>query len=139
MSSFLSAAARAKGGGATYFELVDEGSGRILVPHLEIAVDRSSRNRGLLGRDGLPEGHALAIAPTNAVHTFFMRFPIDIVFVARSGRVVKVCEAVRAWRIAIGLGAFAVVELAAGGAALARIVPGLHVVARTTVPPITEP
>lgn len=139
MSSFLSAAIRSQGEGAAHFELVDAGSGRILVPHLEIAVERTARNRGLLGRDGLPDGHALAIAPTNAVHTFFMRFPIDIVFVARSGRVLKVREAVPAWRIAIGLGAFAVVELAAGGASRAGIVTGLHVLARVAVPAPTEP
>jgi uncharacterized protein len=51
------------------------------------------------------------------VHTFFMRFPIDIVFVTRAGRVVKVRESVPARRIAIALRAFAVVELAAGCAA----------------------
>lgn len=116
------------------FELVEQETGRVLVPHLEIAGDSESRRRGLLGRDGLPDGAGLAIAPTNAVHTFFMRFPIDIVFVTRAGRVLKVREAVPAWRIAIGVGAFAVVELAAGGAARAGLVPGLHVTARYVVP-----
>jgi len=138
MSSFLSAAASGGGAAGGHFELVERDTGRVLVPHLEIAGDSASRRRGLLGRDGLPDGAALAIAPTNAVHTFFMRFPIDIVFVTRAGRVLKVREAVPAWRIAVGLGAYAVVELAAGGAARAGIVPGLHVVARRAVPGVTS-
>jgi uncharacterized membrane protein (UPF0127 family) len=56
----------------------------------------------------------MLIAPTNAVHTFFMRFPIDIAFVTRQGRVVKTCSGLRPWRIAASFGAYAVVELPAG-------------------------
>jgi uncharacterized membrane protein (UPF0127 family) len=56
---------------------------------------------------------ALIIAPCNSIHTFFMRFAIDVVFVARDGRVVHVSRAVPAWRLRLALRAFAVVELAA--------------------------
>ena len=118
MSSFLAGVARAEPN--TRFQLVDQ-SGRVLVPVLEMAIDSASRKKGLLGRESLPEVVALVIAPTNAVHTFFMRFPIDIVFVARDGRVVKVRRAVPAWRMAAAWGGYAVVELAAGGADLAGI------------------
>lgn len=121
MASFLSAVSKA--GPGARFELVVEPSGRIAVPELEVALDSATRKKGLLGREGLPEGSGLVIAPTNAVHTFFMRFPIDIVFVTRAGEVIKLCRAVHAWRIAAALRAYAVVELAAGGAARA----GLHV------------
>src|SRR5215210_4771925 len=61
---------------------------------LETAFSSSDRNRGLLGRDSLAPGHALIIAPTNLVHTFAMRFPIDIIFVAKDGRIIKVSRAV---------------------------------------------
>jgi hypothetical protein len=81
---------------------------------VETAFDSADRRRGLLGRDALAEGHALVIAPTNLVHTFAMRFAIDIIFVARDGRVLKVRKAVPPRRIAGSLRAFAVVELAAG-------------------------
>jgi uncharacterized membrane protein (UPF0127 family) len=81
---------------------------------LELAADSSSRNRGLLGRDSLAPEHALILAPANVVHTFFMRFPIDILFVARDGRVLKVRHSVAARRVAGSLRAFAVIELAAG-------------------------
>jgi uncharacterized membrane protein (UPF0127 family) len=92
-------------------------TGRIAVSRLEPAFDSASRRRGLLGRDGLPGGAAMVLAPCRAVHTWFMRFPIDLVFVARDGRVVKVCEAVGPWRVRIALGGFAVIELNAGTAA----------------------
>src|SRR5512139_3009237 len=77
------------------------------------AFDSAGRRRGLLGRDSLPEGSALIIAPSNAVHTFFMRFPIDIAFVRRDGRVLKVRSSVGPWRLAASLRAYAVVELPA--------------------------
>ncbi|HET9832290.1 MAG TPA: DUF192 domain-containing protein, partial [Vicinamibacterales bacterium] len=57
---------------------------------------------------------AMILAPCSAVHTFFMRFSIDVAFVARDGRVIKVRTTVAPWRIAAAFGAFAVIELAAG-------------------------
>jgi uncharacterized membrane protein (UPF0127 family) len=87
-----------------------------LATHVEIALDSASRKRGLLGRTSLAPGHALVIAPSNGVHTFFMKFPIDIVFVARDGTVVKIAPAVKASRIAFAWRGFAVIELAAGAA-----------------------
>jgi uncharacterized membrane protein (UPF0127 family) len=85
-----------------------------IATHLETAFESASRNRGLLGRTGLPPGHALIIAPSNMVHTFFMRFPIDLLFVARSGDVLKIRTHVPSRRIVGSLKAFAVIELAAG-------------------------
>jgi uncharacterized protein len=88
---------------------------RVVATRLETAFDSAERRKGLLGRDGLPRGHALVIAPCSLVHTFRMRFAIDILFVARDGRVLKVRRAVPPSRIAGSLRAFAVIELAAGG------------------------
>jgi uncharacterized membrane protein (UPF0127 family) len=93
-------------------------NGRIVAEDLWTAFDSATRRRGLLGRDSMPEGSALIIAPCSSIHTFFMRFPIDIAFVARDGRVVSVRTALPAWRIALALRAYAVVEFPAG--ALAR-------------------
>lgn len=89
-------------------------SGRLLARRVELAIDSQSRRRGLLGRDTFEEGLALVIAPCNAIHTFFMRFAIDAVFVARDGRVLKTCATVPRRRIAFSLGAFAVIELPTG-------------------------
>jgi uncharacterized membrane protein (UPF0127 family) len=97
----------------------DAASGRVLVSRLEGAFDSATRKKGLLGRDRLEPGEGLVIAPCGGVHTWFMRFPIDVVFVARDGRVVKVREAVQPWRIALALTAFCAIEVAAHGAAAA--------------------
>lgn len=89
-------------------------NGRILANELETAFDSTSRRRGLLGRGGLPDGAALVIAPCGAVHTFFMRFPIDLVFASRDGHVVKTRSTVPPGRVSGTLRAFAVIELPAG-------------------------
>ena len=94
--------------------LVNERTGSIVAQTVEVAVDSRSRRLGLLGRTGLPERHALVIAPCSAVHTWFMRFPIDVLFVARDGRVVKIVNRIGAWRVTASLGAFAAIELPAG-------------------------
>jgi len=95
-------------------------SHRTLVSRVHAAVDSTSRKRGLLGRASLDDA-ALVIAPCNAVHTFFMRFPIDILFVDRQGRVLRVARAVPPWRIAWAWRAFAVIELAATAASRIQV------------------
>ena len=95
-------------------QLVNVDRGTVLATRVEPAFESAARNRGLLGRDSLPAGNAMVIAPSNAVHMFFMRFPLDIVFVAKDGTVVKACPNVRPWRIALAWRAFAVVEGAVG-------------------------
>lgn len=103
-------------------------SGRPVATVLEAALDSASRNRGLLGRDSLPPGHALVIAPTNLVHTFSMRFDIDIIFVSRDGRVLKRRSRVPPRRIVGAFGGFAVVELAGGQLELSDTQVGDHLV-----------
>ena len=99
-------------------------SGLVVASVVETAVTSEDRRKGLLGRDGLPPGHALVIAPTNLVHTFAMRFSIDILFVRRDGQVVKVSPAVPKRRIVGAWGGFAVIEMASGSAAQSDTRPG---------------
>jgi hypothetical protein len=73
-----------------------------------------TRMRGLLGRDGLTPGEGLLIRPAWSIHTLFMRFPIDAVFVGRDGTVVRIAHDLAPWRAASQRGARAVLELAAG-------------------------
>jgi uncharacterized membrane protein (UPF0127 family) len=87
---------------------------RALATTIEPAFDSPSRNKGLLGRSGLPEGSAMILAPSNSIHTFFMQFPIDVMFVSRDGRVVRISRDVQPWRIRFGLRAFAVIEFPSG-------------------------
>jgi uncharacterized membrane protein (UPF0127 family) len=81
---------------------------------VEIARTSETRRRGLLGRDSLAPSTALVIAPCSAVHTFFMRFAIDVVFIDRRGRVLKIVRNLKPWRIAGSLRAYGAVEMAAG-------------------------
>jgi uncharacterized membrane protein (UPF0127 family) len=85
----------------------------ILARHVHAALDSASRRRGLLGRTGLQD-EALIIAPSTAIHTFFMKFPIDVVFADRDGRVTRTCPVVRPWWLAATLRGFAAIELEAG-------------------------
>jgi uncharacterized membrane protein (UPF0127 family) len=87
---------------------------RVLASRIEPAFDSSSRRRGLLGRSELPDGTAMVLAPCNSIHMFFMRFAIDVVFVNRTGEVVKTYPLVRPWRIRLAARGFAAVELPEG-------------------------
>ena len=126
MTSFLDPLLRADPSSCA---LANDRSGRVVAGTLLTAFDSSSRRRGLLGRDSLPEGSALVIAPSNAIHTFFMRFAIDVAFVSRTGRVLKIRSGMPPWRIAGAWGGFAVIELAAGALARSDTRPGdtLHI------------
>lgn len=111
MPSFLTPLLRTSGSG---YALRNLRNGRVVAESLLTAFDSSSRRRGLLGRSSLPPGTAMIIAPSNAVHTFFMQFPIDIAFIAKDGRVLKVRSAVPARRMVASLRAHAVLEMSAG-------------------------
>jgi hypothetical protein len=91
-----------------------EGSGVVLASRIEVAGDSASRRKGLLGRERFDPGEAIVIAPCQGVHTFGMRFAIDIVAVARDGLVVKIRSHVPRRRIVIALNAFAIIELPSG-------------------------
>ena len=87
---------------------------RMVARTLLTAFDSASRRKGLLDHASLAEGSAMIIAPTSAIHTFAMRFAIDVIFVSKDGRVLKVRPHVRPRRIAAAWRAFAVVEMASG-------------------------
>ena len=79
------------------------------------------RMRGLLGRGGLEPGSGMLIDASPSVHMFFMRFAIDVVFVDRDRKVVRVVEHLRPWRVAGARRAAAALELPAGAAAAAGV------------------
>jgi uncharacterized protein len=94
--------------------LVNQRTDEALADRVEVAVTRRDRRKGLLGRSGLEPASALIIAPCFSIHTMFMRFDIDVVFVDEDGRAVKVVRDMTPWRIAVDPTAHAVVELPAG-------------------------
>ncbi len=86
----------------------------VLATNLEVADNGKRRRKGLLGRNGLAAGEGLWIVPCESVHTFFMRFPIDLVYLDKEHRVRKVRSAVGAWRLSACLFAHSVIELPSG-------------------------
>lgn len=67
-------------------------NGVILAGEITVAKSFASRLRGLLGRKGMSAGEALVIKPCCQIHTFFMVFDIDVIFVDRQGKVLQVVE-----------------------------------------------
>jgi uncharacterized protein len=90
--------------------------GSVACERCTIAHRMWPRMRGLLGKRGLEAGEGLLIRPAPSIHTFFMRFPIDVVFLSRQGEVLKVAERVPPWRARSCRHSYAVLELAAGEA-----------------------
>ncbi|MBI3048369.1 MAG: DUF192 domain-containing protein [Acidobacteria bacterium] len=86
----------------------------VVASRVELAVTWRARRTGLLGRAGLDAAAAMVLAPCLAVHTAFMRFPIDVLFVDRQGRAVRLVHGLRPWRVAAAPRAWAAIELAAG-------------------------
>jgi uncharacterized membrane protein (UPF0127 family) len=104
--------------------LINERTQKPVATHVEIAATRTTRRRGLLGRDHLDAASAMLLAPCTAVHTIGMRFPIDVVFVDRQGYAVKIVRNLRPWRMALAGGGRAVIELAAGSLEWGQVLPG---------------
>jgi uncharacterized protein len=95
-------------------QTIETGSGSVVCERCAVADSPLPRLKGLLGRSGLDGGEGLLIRPTSAVHTWFMRFPIDVVFLDRELRVLRIVPALKPWRAVAKRRAKAVLELAAG-------------------------
>ena len=98
----------------TRFKVTNSTRGTVLATCLEVADSAPKRSKGLLGRVGLAPGEGLWIVPCESVHTFFMRFPIDLVYLDRKNMIKKVRNEVGAWRMSACLSAHSVLELPAG-------------------------
>ncbi len=101
-----------------------QSDGRVACQRCAVADRPWTRLRGLLGRSGLGEGEGMMFPGTGSVHTMFMRFAIDVVFLDAGMVVLSVHENVPAWRAVAKRGAKAALELAAGEAVRVGIAPG---------------
>jgi uncharacterized membrane protein (UPF0127 family) len=86
----------------------------VLGKAVDIADTSGKRLKGLLGRKSLPAGHGLWIVPCESIHTFGMRFPIDVVYLDRKNRVRKIRRAMAPWRLSMCWMAHSVLELPIG-------------------------
>jgi uncharacterized protein len=107
---------------------VEREGGGVVCERCELADTMRTRMKGLLGRKELPVGSGLWIRPASSIHMFFMRFPIDAVFLDRDLRVVGVAESLRPWRVAWRRGAHIVLELPAGEVKRRQLRAGEHLV-----------
>jgi uncharacterized membrane protein (UPF0127 family) len=99
-------------------------AGDVICERCEIPESSFGRMRGLLGRSGLEPGGGMLIDAAPSVMTFFMRFPIDVVFLDRDWTVVRIAHALKPWRVAGARRAVAALELPAGTAAEAGLAEG---------------
>ena len=104
--------------------IVNETKSTDLATRATVADGFFSRMRGLLGRRDLPQGEGLVIVPCKSVHAAFMRFPIDVLFLDRSG-VVQHAMQLMPWRFSpVVRAAHIVLELPCGTIAAAGTAPG---------------
>jgi uncharacterized membrane protein (UPF0127 family) len=99
-------------------------SGTVVCERCLLAEGPLLRTKGLLGRAALAEDEGILLRPASSIHMFFMRFPIDAVFLDRDLVVRKIVADLAPWRLAAKLGARSVLELAAGSCARTGLVEG---------------
>jgi uncharacterized protein len=93
---------------------LDLANGTVVCRDCRVARSFFSRLCGLMGRRELPAGHGMLFPRTRSVHTHFMRFSIDVVFLDADNRIVSVLSGLRPWRTASSRCARSVLELRAG-------------------------
>jgi len=98
--------------------------GTLIAGAADLAGNSDSRREGLLKRTGLAPGEGLWIVPCEAVHCFFMKFTIDVLFLNKARKVVKIRPSLKPWRIAGALRAHSVLELPEGQIAATGTLPG---------------
>lgn len=86
----------------------------VLAESADMADTSAKRRTGLLKHERLNPGDGLWIVPCESVHTFFMKFPIDLVYLDKKRKVRKVRHRVPAWRLSVCLSAHSILELPAG-------------------------
>jgi uncharacterized membrane protein (UPF0127 family) len=94
---------------------------------IEVAESATQKVKGLLGRECLEDGQGLLFKGAGSLHTLFMRFPIDIIYATKDGKVVKVAKAVRPFKlVAAPLRCYYAIELPAGAITASNTQVGDH-------------
>ncbi len=94
---------------------VNKTTGKTVAARVELADTAPARNKGLLGRASMADDEGLWIVPCPMIHTFFMKFAIDVVFLNKRLEVARVIENIKPWRLSPWvLRAHSVLELAGG-------------------------
>ncbi len=102
-------------------QAIDAETGRVLAQQVEVATSMWARFWGLMFRRELAPGYGLLIDPCSSVHTMFMRFRMDAVFIDRENTVTKIAACMKPYRAALGPNSRKVLEMSCGGAEAAGI------------------
>src|SRR5580704_11783074 len=102
----------------------NQSRGTMLADRAGIADTSKTRKTGLLKHQRLESGEGLWITPCEGVHTVGMKFSIDVLFLNKKRKVVKVRAAMPRWRMAACFSAHSVLELPSGTAAATQTTPG---------------
>ena len=103
--------------------VIDERTGNVVATAVRSADSFVTSFVGLMFKKSLPEGHGLLFRPARGIHTHFMRFPIDLIYLDKSNRVTKIRAAMRPWRFDF-TSAAVVIEMPAGSAQANDVRPG---------------
>ncbi|MFA5144921.1 MAG: DUF192 domain-containing protein [Candidatus Omnitrophota bacterium] len=96
-------------------KIINKTKNTILAQNAIVADTVFKRAKGLLGRKDLKQGEALILKPCNSIHTFFMQFPIDVLFVNRHNQIIKAILSLKLWSLTpVYFNAAFVIELPAG-------------------------
>lgn len=96
-------------------QIINQSNGKVIATKFFLAKSFWHRLRGLLGRKLLPSGEALVLEPCSSVHSCFMRFSIDIVFIDKQKKIIYLQENLTPWHFSpVVRKAKAVIELPAG-------------------------
>ena len=106
-------------------KVINKTKNTVLAEEAIVADRLYSRMKGLLGKENLPKGQAFILRPCNSIHTFFMQFPIDVIFVDRDNKIIKAISGLKPWRLSsVYLLAQSCIELPAGTIASSLSSPG---------------
>jgi uncharacterized membrane protein (UPF0127 family) len=110
-------------GSKTVSKVRNERTGEVVGTEIEHAEGMWSSFKGLMLRKAIPDGYGLLFRPARGIHTTFMRFPIDLIFLDQDNRVSKIRSAMKPWRFDFTRAA-GVIEMNPGWAAHSDIRPG---------------
>ncbi len=79
--------------------IINKTKGTVLAQNAVVADSFLVRLIGLMGQKQLPPERAMILSPCTSIHTFFMRFDIDVLFVDKDNKVIGVCVAMKPWRV----------------------------------------
>lgn len=108
--------------------IICPGKPQVILTRVRKTETLLERTKGLLGCKSLMQGEGLLISPCNSIHTFFMRFPIDVVFLNKKNMITKIIRAMKPFRFGMAVNSSFVLELMAGQADMSGMQPGDYLI-----------